>query len=115
MIVCLLNFKCISGKKKIFLHALYGIRYVTVKYVVLALNLFLFIRGLPCPHSFQASLTQNFLKLILSGIPYNILPISCGDIGFLKRNLGQVLAGKSGLKVPLLPLGPSCPLQNYSA
>jgi hypothetical protein len=102
-------------EKKILLHALYGSRYVNnVKYVVLALNLFLFIRGLSCPHSVQTSLTQNFLKLILSGIPYNLFPVSCGDIGFLKRNLGQVLGGKSGLKVPLLPLGP-CPLQNYSA
>ncbi len=29
----------------------------------------------------------------------------------LKKILGLVLAWKSGLKVPLLPLGPSCPLQ----
>jgi hypothetical protein len=80
-------------EKNILLHALYGSRYVTVKYVVLALNLFFFIRGLSCPHSVQTSLTQNFPKLILSGIPNNLFPISCGDIG-------QVLAGKSGLKVP---------------
>jgi hypothetical protein len=38
------------------------------------------------------------------------LPVSCGDIGF-KKTLGLVLARKTGLKVPLLPLGGSCPLQ----
>jgi hypothetical protein len=36
---------------------------------------------------------------------------SYGDIGFLKNCIGQVLAWISGLKVPLLPLGPTCPLQ----
>jgi hypothetical protein len=42
---------------------------------------------------------------------YNCLSVSCGDIGFFKKILGLVLAWKSGLKVPLLPLGCSCPLQ----
>jgi hypothetical protein len=44
--------------------------------------------------------------MALPGFPYNLLPVSCANIG-----LSQVLARKSGLKVPLLPLGPSCPLQ----
>ena len=46
----------------------------------------------------------------MSGYPYNLLPVSCGDTSF-KKSLGQVLAWKSGLNVPLLLLGPSCPLQ----
>jgi hypothetical protein len=55
----------------------------------------------------QCSLTQNGLKQ-LPGFPYNFLPVSCGDIGFKKHTVGQVLAWESGHKVPLLP---SCPLQ----
>jgi hypothetical protein len=73
--------------------------------------LFLFIRMLSCPSSVQASLTQTCLKLTIPGFPYNCLSVSFGDIGFLKNILGLVLAWKSGLKVPLLPLGRSYPLQ----
>jgi hypothetical protein len=47
----------------------------------------------------------------MPGFLYNLLPVSCCDIGFLTKILGLVLALKSGLNVPLLPLGPSCPLQ----
>jgi hypothetical protein len=54
---------------------------------------------------------QNCFKLFIPGFPYNLLPVSCGDIGF-KKSLAQVLAWKSGLKVPLLLIGPSCPT-NY--
>jgi hypothetical protein len=36
------------------------------------------------------------------------LLLSCYHV---KKTLGLVLALKSGLKVPLLPLGPNCPLQ----
>jgi hypothetical protein len=61
------------------------------------LNPFLFIRGFSCPRSVQ---TQNCLKLTITGFPYNLLLASCGDIGFLKKNIGQVLVWKSGLKVP---------------
>ncbi len=68
------------------------------------LNPFLFIRGLSCSSCIQASLSLTSLKLTISGFPYNCLPVSCGDIGFTKI-LGLVLAWKSGLKVPLLPLG----------
>jgi hypothetical protein len=46
--------------------------------------------------------------LTIPGFPNNLLPVSCGDIGFFKKRL---FAWKSGLEVPLLPLGPSCPLQ----
>jgi hypothetical protein len=74
------------------------------------LNPFLFIRGLSCPICIQASLFLNCLKLTISGFPHNCLSVSCGDIGF-KKILGLVLAWKSGLKVPFLPLGRSCPLQ----
>jgi hypothetical protein len=42
--------------------------------------------------------------------PYNLLFVSCGDINTLKNCIGQVLAWKSGLKVPLLHLGSSCPM-----
>jgi hypothetical protein len=57
-------------------------------------------------------LNQNVNKSLyreLTYLPYNLH--SCSDIGLLKKSLGQVLAWKSGLKVPLQPLGPSCPLQ----
>jgi hypothetical protein len=37
------------------------------------------------------SLTQNCLKLIIPGFPYKLLPVSCGDNGFSKQSLGQVL------------------------
>jgi hypothetical protein len=46
------------------------------------INPFLFIRGLSCPSSVQASLTQNCLKLTIPGFPYNCLPVFCGEIGF---------------------------------
>ncbi len=74
---------------------------------------FLFIRGLSCPSCNQGSLSLNCLKLAIPGFPHNCLPISCGNDGFLKKILGLELAWKSGLKVPFLPLGPSCPLQTF--
>ncbi len=74
-------------------------------------NPFLFIRGLSCPSCIKAALSLNCLKLTIPGFPHNCLPVSCGDIVFLKKILGPVLAWKSGLKVPFLLLGPSCPLQ----
>ncbi len=49
-------------------------------------------------------------KLTIPGFAHNCLPVSCGDFGF-KKILGLELAWKSGLKVPFLPLGGSCPLQ----
>ncbi len=70
---------------------------------------FLFIRGLSCLLSFQTSLSQNFLKVTIPGFPYNLLPVSCGDFGF--KSIGQALAWKSGLKVPLLSLWPSRSVQ----
>jgi hypothetical protein len=48
------------------------------------------------------------LKLTIPRFPFNL---PCGDIGFLKKSIGQVLTWKSGLKDSLLPLGLSCPLQ----
>ncbi len=72
---------------------------------------FLFIRGLSCTCSVQTSLTQNCFKLTKPGFPYTLPPVSCGDIGFKKKILCLVMALKSGLKVPLLPSGPSCSLQ----
>jgi len=75
------------------------------------INPFLFIGGLPCPCCVQASLSLCCPKLTIPGFPYNCLPVSCGDIGSLKKILGLVLAWKSGLKVSFLPLGRSCPLQ----
>ncbi len=74
------------------------------------LNPFLFIRGLSYPSRVQTSLNQNCLKLTITGYPYNCLPVFCGDIG-IKKIPGLLLTWKSGLKVPLLPLEPSCPLQ----
>jgi hypothetical protein len=53
------------------------------------------------------------VKIVLS-FPYNLLPVSCGNIDFLKKILDPVLASKSVLKVPLLPLA-LLPSANYSA
>ncbi len=55
--------------------------------------------------------TQNCLKLSKPGFSYNCLPVSCGDVSFWKKVLGLVLPLKSGLKLLMLPLGPSCLLQ----
>ncbi len=75
------------------------------------INPFLFIRRLSCPHSVETSLTQNFLKLTKTGFPYNLLLVSCDGIGFSINSIGQALAWISGLKVLLVPLGPSCLVQ----
>jgi hypothetical protein len=51
------------------------------------LNPFLFIKRvnyLTYPRSVQTSLSQNCPKLTKPGFPYNLLPVNCGDIGFLK-------------------------------
>jgi hypothetical protein len=50
------------------------------------------------------------LPQTIPGFSYDLL-VSFGDIGILKNCIGQLLAWISGLKVALLPLGPSCPLQ----
>ncbi len=83
----------------------------TCKLVVRYVNPFLFIRGLSCPSCIQASLSLNCLKLTIPGFPHNCLLASCGEIGFLKEDLGLILVTKSCPKVPFLPLGRFCPLQ----
>jgi hypothetical protein len=50
------------------------------------INPFLFIRGLSCPSCSQAPLSLNCLQLTKPEFPHNCLPVSCGDIGFLKKN-----------------------------
>ena len=67
--------------------------------------------GSPALAVFRPHLLLNCLKLTIPGFPHNCLLASCGDTGLLKKALGLVLAWKSGLKVPFLPLGRSCPLQ----
>jgi hypothetical protein len=56
------------------------------KNVKIGITLFLFIRGLSCPSSIQASFSLNCLKLYLTipGFPHNCLLVSCGDkfVGF---------------------------------
>jgi hypothetical protein len=47
---------------------------------LLKANPFLFIRGLS-----KTSLTHHCLELTMSGYPYNLLPVSCGDTSFLKK------------------------------
>jgi hypothetical protein len=76
------------------------------------LNIFTFLktRGLSCPCCVQPSLSRKYLYLTIPGFPYNLLPVSYGEIGF-KKIIVQVLAWKFGYKMPLLPVGPSCPLQ----
>jgi len=75
------------------------------------INPFLIIRGLSCPCCVQTSLSLNCLKLTTPGFPYNCLLVSCDDTDLKKYILGQILAWKSGLKVPFLPRGRSWPLQ----
>ncbi len=58
---------------------------------VTTFNPFIFIGGLSSPCSVQTSLTQNCLKLNISGFPYNCLPVSCGDIVFKKSRSTVVL------------------------
>jgi hypothetical protein len=48
----------------------------------------------------------NYSRLNCLGFHYKCLLVSCGDISF-KKILGQVLAGKSSIKVTLLTLGTS--------
>ncbi len=55
-------------------------------FLIYAFNPFLFIRGLSCPSCIQASLSLNCLKPTKPGFPHNCLPISFGDIGFLKKS-----------------------------
>ncbi len=62
---------------------------------------FLFIRGLSCPRTVQTVLTGNCLKLTYTWISFLYLVVT---LAFLK-SIGQVLAWKSGRKVPLVPLG----------
>jgi hypothetical protein len=45
--------------------------------------------------SVQASLTQKCLKLTIAAFSYNLLPASCGDIGFLYISIGLVLASET--------------------
>ncbi len=52
-----------------------------------------------------------FVLLTMPGFQYNLLPVSWGDTGFNEKSLDQVLAWQLGHNLPLLPLGPSCPLQ----
>ncbi len=75
-----------------------------------SLNTFLFIRGLSCTSSVQTSLTQNCHKLTIPGFPYTVFLYLVMTLS-LKKIICLVKAWKSGLKVPLLLLGPSCPLQ----
>jgi hypothetical protein len=56
-------------------------------------------------------INSNCLKLSIPGYFYNLILVSCGDIGIQKICIGQVFAWIVGLRMPLLPLGPSCPLQ----
>ncbi len=46
--------------------------------------------------------TQNCLKLTLSGFLYNLLPVSCGDISFIKNprsGIGLEIRGQSAFTV----------------
>ncbi len=67
-----------------------------------AVNPFLFIRGHAFPSSIQSSLSPNCLMLTIPGFLHNCLLASCGDIGFLTKILGLVLAWKSGSGVTAL-------------
>ncbi len=51
----------------------------------------------------------------IPGFQCNLFPVSCGDIGLLKKSLGQVLVWKSGHKLPWLPYWPPLTAVIYSA
>jgi hypothetical protein len=45
---------------------------------------------------------DTIVRLTIPGFPYNLLPVSCGDIAWIKKKiLGLVLAWKSGRFYPL--------------
>jgi hypothetical protein len=44
-------------------------------------------------------ITKNFLQPTIPGYPYNLLPVSSSDTGFIQKGIGQVLAWKAGLKL----------------
>ncbi len=46
----------------------------------------------------------------MPGFPYNLFPVSCGNIGFVNAWIKHWL-GNQATKVSLLLLEPSCPLQ----
>ncbi len=54
------------------------------------------------------------LSLTLPRFLYNLLPVPCGHISFLKSR-GHVLAQKSGLRVPFTAFSTILPSANYSA
>jgi hypothetical protein len=64
-------------------------------------------RGLFCPLSVQISLTQNCLKLSISGFPYNLLPVSCEDIDF-KKKIGSSIDLENRLQCAFYVFGSSC-------
>jgi hypothetical protein len=77
---------------------------------VLLVNPFLFIRGLSCPSSIQASLSLNCLQLTIPGFLHNRLLASVATLVFLKNsrsNIGLEIRPQSAF----LHLGHSCPLQ----
>ncbi len=76
---------------------------------------FLFIRGLSCPRSVQTSLTQNCLQLTIPGLPYNLLLVSCGDIGFIKKLHWSSIGLDIRLKSAFSALRALLPCVNYSA
>ncbi len=72
-------------------------------------NPVLFIKEHSRPCSAQTSLTQNCPELTILGFLTTSFLFLVVSLAF--KQIDQVLKWKSGLKVPLLPLGPSCPLQ----
>jgi hypothetical protein len=71
----------------------------------------LFIRGLTALAAFRPQYLLTVLSYLHIPIFSYNLPIYLVVTFTLKKSMDQVLAWKSGLKVSLLPLGPSCPLQ----
>ncbi len=69
---------------------------------------FLFIRGLSCPRSIQALLTQNCLKPTLPRFPYNLLLVSCGN---MVTSIGLDIRPQSAFTA----LRAHLPCANYSA
>jgi hypothetical protein len=56
------------------------------------------------------TIAKSMVFINYTGFPYKLLLVSCD--GFLENSIGQVLACKSGLKMPFFQLlGPYCFLQ----
>ncbi len=58
--------------------------------------------GFPAHFIFRSLILSYCLKLYLPGLPYNLLRVSCGDIGSQEIGINEVLAWKAGTQSAFL-------------